>query len=177
ELTLKPNNISIKKNEFRLRLNTVNINNGNYLPSNRYLIVIENKQRKIGKLSQEFLNNEFSNLTEDELEKFNHLETENEKENFLLSKSKVIFRHDGKSKKTTYTVTPRIARALNAFVLSVTLRMPKPKASFLKQKKNNFIAKDIKYSFAVRNFMYKSLFHISKLFNMRKSNTVLFTSD
>src|SRR5699024_12432718 len=61
ELTLKPNNISIKKNEFRLRLNTVNINKGNYLPSNRYLIVIENKQKNIGKLSQEFLNNEYSN--------------------------------------------------------------------------------------------------------------------
>ncbi|MDK9844886.1 CDP-glycerol glycerophosphotransferase family protein [Staphylococcus equorum] len=177
DLTLKPNDVSIKKNEFKLRLNTVNINNGNYLPSNRYLIVLENKQKNIGKLSQEFLNNAFSNLTEDELEKFNGLETENKKENFLLLKSKIIFRHGGKSQKTTYTVTPCIAKDLNEFVLGVTLKMPKPKPSFLKQKKNNLLAKYNKNSFVFRKFMFNLLFNISKLFNMRKSNTILFTSD
>ena len=176
-LTLEPNDVYINENRFRLRLNTVNINDGNYLPSNRYLIVLQNKQKNIGELSQEFLDKEFYDLTENELENFNYLETENEKANYLLLKSRVIFRHGGKSKKTTYTVTPNIARDLNEFVLDITLKMTKPKPSFLKQKKRNIIKKYHQNSFIIRNFAFKTLFNISKLLNMRKSNTVLFTSD
>lgn len=177
ELKLKPNDTYIEKNKFKLRLNTVNINNGSYLPSNRYLIILESKQKNTVQLSQQFLNNMFEHMNKDELEKFNNLTTKNERVNFLLLKSEVIFRHDGKSKKITYTVTPKIASDLNKFVLEVTFKKPKPRLNFLQQKKKKLVINYKKSSFIIRNFVFKSLFYTSKLFNIRKNNTVLFTSD
>src|SRR5699024_2468269 len=76
-----------------------------------------------------------------------------------------------------YTVTPMISSEVNEFVLNIDFKAPKPKLNPVAQKIKDLRLKYNRYSFNVRNFVFKSIFKITKFFHLKKGNTVLFTSD
>ncbi|MEW8964725.1 CDP-glycerol glycerophosphotransferase family protein, partial [Staphylococcus arlettae] len=87
------------------------------------------------------------------------------------------FKRGGNSKKTTYTVTPMISSEVNEFVIDISFKAPQPKESLIQQKIKEYRLKYNKISFNIRNFIFKTIFGVSKFFHLRKGNTVLFTSD
>ena len=175
--TLPANDVEINGKTFKARFNVAILNDGNYLPSGQYLLVYRGEYDYIAHINPVLLDPMQYDLDETASETYETLETKNGKNNFLLEYFKYVFKRGGNSKKTTYTVTPMISSEVNEFVIDISFKAPQPKESIIQQKIKEYRLKYNKISFNIRNFIFKSIFSISKFFHLRKGNTVLFTSD
>src|SRR5699024_11377467 len=103
------------------------LDDGNYLPSDQYLLVYKGKFDNIANVNETLLDPLKYELDEEQLEHYEEIETRNGKNNYLLSYFKHEFKRGGDSKKTTYKVIPKISREVNEFVLDIKFQAPKPK--------------------------------------------------
>lgn len=174
---VQANNVEFKGNYFKARFNVAILDNGNYLPAGKYLLIYKDDFEYIAQVSKNLINPDNYELDEEQLNKYSELETLNDKRNYLLSYFKFIFKKGGNSKKITYTVSPKISKEVNEFVLHIIFNKPKPQPSKIKEKINTIINNYNKKSFKIRSFLFKSIFYTTKFFHLRKGNTVLFTSD
>ncbi|MFI9033238.1 teichoic acid ribitol-phosphate polymerase TarL [Staphylococcus pasteuri] len=174
---LEANDVDIKENKFTCRFNVAILDEGYYLPSDEYLLINKQDLDYIATINPEVIKDFYNDLDELEVDKFDELETSNEKTNFLLKNFMKQFNRGGNSKKTVYTLTPKISSEVNEFVLQVNFKAPKPKQNKLIQKYKEIRTKYRKYAYNVRNTTFKTIFYVTKFFHMRKGKTVLFTSD
>lgn len=174
---VQANNVELKGNYFKARFNIAILDNGNYLPSGQYLIIYKEKFEYIAHINNNLTDLDNYELDEEQLNKYLELETSNDKKNYLLSYFKYTFKKGGNSKKTIYTVFPKISKEVNEFVLQITFNKPKPKPNKIKEKIKTIKNKYNRRMFKIRKLLFKSIFNITKFFHLRKGNTVLFTSD
>ncbi|HDE4862976.1 TPA: CDP-glycerol glycerophosphotransferase family protein [Staphylococcus aureus] len=174
--TMKANDVKIDGNQFVCRFNVAILDNGYYLPEDKYLLVNEQELDYIAQLNPDVINDAYQNL-KPEQEEYNELETQNGKINFLLQTYLKEFRKGGISKKTVYTVTPEISSDVNEFVLDVVVTTPEVKSIYIVRKYNELRKYFRKQSFNTRQFIFKAIFNTTKFFHLKKGNTVLFTSD
>ncbi|NWK85318.1 CDP-glycerol glycerophosphotransferase family protein [Staphylococcus sp. GSSP0090] len=174
---LKANDVKIEGNQFKARFNVAILDDGNYLPSGEYLIVYKSDLDYIANINETLLDPNNYELEEVILEQYSDETTQNGKNNLLLEHFAFTFKKGGNSSKTEYTVKPMISSEVNEFVLNIIFKAPMPKMNPIKQKITNLKLKYNKYSFNVRNFIFQSIFKITKFFHLKKGNTVLFTSD
>ncbi|HHC5779693.1 TPA: teichoic acid ribitol-phosphate polymerase TarL [Staphylococcus aureus] len=174
--TMKANDVKIDGNQFVCRFNVAILDNGYYLPEDKYLLVNEQELDYIAQLNPDVINDAYQNL-KPEQEEYNELETQNGKINFLLQTYLKEFRKGGISKKTVYTVTPEISSDVNEFVLDVVVTTPEVKSIYIARKYKELRKYFRKQSFNTRQFIFKAIFNTTKFFHLKKGNTVLFTSD
>ncbi|MDT3879426.1 CDP-glycerol glycerophosphotransferase family protein, partial [Staphylococcus aureus] len=174
--TMKANDVKIDGNQFVCRFNVAILDNGYYLPEDKYLLVNEQELDYIAQLNPDVINDAYQNL-KPEQEEYNELETQNGKINFLLQTYLKEFRKGGISKKTVYTVTPEISSDVNEFVLDVVVTTPEVKSIYIVRKYKELRKYFRKQSFNTRQFVFKAIFNTTKFFHLKKGNTVLFTSD
>ncbi|HGO3759802.1 TPA: teichoic acid ribitol-phosphate polymerase TarL [Staphylococcus aureus] len=174
--TMKANDVKIDGNQFVCRFNVAILDNGYYLPEDKYLLVNEQELDYIAQLNPDVINDAYQNL-KTEQEEYNELETQNGKINFLLQTYLKEFRKGGISKKTVYTVTPEISSDVNEFVLDVVVTTPEVKSIYIVRKYKELRKYFRKQSFNTRQFIFKAIFNTTKFFHLKKGNTVLFTSD
>ncbi|MCD0651547.1 CDP-glycerol glycerophosphotransferase family protein [Staphylococcus aureus] len=174
--TMKANDVKIYGNQFVCRFNVAILDNGYYLPEDKYLLVNEQELDYIAQLNPDVINDAYQNL-KPEQEEYNELETQNGKINFLLQTYLKEFRKGGISKKTVYTVTPEISSDVNEFVLDVVVTTPEVKSIYIVRKYKELRKYFRKQSFNTRQFIFKAIFNTTKFFHLKKGNTVLFTSD
>ncbi len=174
--TMKANDVKIDGNQFVCRFNVAILDNGYYLPEDKYLLVNEQELDYIAQLNPDVINDAYQNL-KPEQEEYNELETQNGKINFLLQTYLKEFRKGGISKKTVYTVTPEISSDVNEFVLDVVVTTPEVKSIYIVRKYKELRKYFRKQSFNTRQFIFKVIFNTTKFFHLKKGNTVLFTSD
>ena len=174
--TMKANDVKIDGNQFVCRFNVAILDNGYYLPEDKYLLVNEQELDYIAQLNPDVINDAYQNLKPEQEEEYNELETQNGKINFLLQTYLKEFRKGGISKKTVYTVTPEISSDVNEFVLDV-VTTPEVKSIYIVRKYKELRKYFRKQSFNTRQFIFKAIFNTTKFFHLKKGNTVLFTSD
>ncbi|HBG3148325.1 TPA: teichoic acid ribitol-phosphate polymerase TarL [Staphylococcus aureus] len=173
--TMKANDVKIDGNQFVCRFNVAILDNGYYLPEDKYLLVNEQELDYIAQLNPDVINDAYQNLKPEQ--EYNELETQNGKINFLLQTYLKEFRKGGISKKTVYTVTPEISSDVNEFVLDVVVTTPEVKSIYIVRKYKELRKYFRKQSFNTRQFIFKAIFNTTKFFHLKKGNTVLFTSD
>ncbi|MEX6273795.1 teichoic acid ribitol-phosphate polymerase TarL [Staphylococcus saprophyticus] len=174
---LKANDVKVEGNQFKARFNVAILDDGNYLPSGEYLIVYKGDFDYIANINETLLDPNNYELEETALEQYSDEMTQNGKNNLLLDHFTFTFKKGGKSSKTEYTVKPMISSEVNEFVLNIIFKAPMPKMNPVKKRITDLKLKYNKYSFNVRNFIFQSIFKITKFFHLKKGNTVLFTSD
>ncbi|MDW4520638.1 teichoic acid ribitol-phosphate polymerase TarL [Staphylococcus saprophyticus] len=174
---LKANDVKVEGNQFKARFNVAILDDGNYLPSGEYLIVYKGDFDYIANINETLLDPNNCELEETALEQYSDEMTQNGKNNLLLDHFTFTFKKGGKSSKTEYTVKPMISSEVNEFVLNIIFKAPMPKMNPVKKRITDLKLKYNKYSFNVRNFIFQSIFKITKFFHLKKGNTVLFTSD
>lgn len=172
---LQANHVSVDGSHFKARFNVAILNDGSYLPSDDYLICYKGQYNYIAQINPELLERDAYELTEEDDEALEEMETENQRNNYLLKYYSKTFKKGGNSKKTQYSVTPKISSEVNEFVLHVKFKQPAPKKKDTPLSK--LIQKYRKFSYNVRLRTFKSIFNIVKFFRLRKGNTILFTSD
>ena len=174
---VEANDVKIDGNKFKARFNIAILDNGNYLPSGQYLLIFKGDFEYIAHINEELLDPLKYELDEEQLEYYYSFETTNDKNNYLLSYFKYQFKKGGNSKKTNYTVFPKISKEVNEFVLDIKFNKPKSKTNKVSEKFNDYKKQYNEKSYKMRNFLFKSIFNITKFFHLRKGNKVLFTSD
>lgn len=174
---LKANDVKVEGKQFKARFNVAILDDGNYLPSGEYLIVYKGDFDYIANINETLLDPNNYELEETALEQYSDEMTQNGKNNLLLDHFTFTFKKGGKSSKTEYTVKPMISSEVNEFVLNIIFKAPMPKMNPVKKRITDLKLKYNKYSFNVRNFIFQSIFKITKFFHLKKGNTVLFTSD
>ncbi|KIJ87945.1 teichoic acid biosynthesis protein [Staphylococcus saprophyticus] len=174
---LKANDVKVEGNQFKARFNVAILDDGNYLPPGEYLIVYKGDFDYIANINETLLDPNNYELEETALEQYSDEMTQNGKNNLLLDHFTFTFKKGGKSSKTEYTVKPMISSEVNEFVLNIIFKAPMPKMNPVKKRITDLKLKYNKYSFNVRNFIFQSIFKITKFFHLKKGNTVLFTSD
>lgn len=75
------------------------LDNGYYLPEDKYLLVNEQELDYIAQLNPDVINDAYQNLKPEREEEYNELETQNGKINFLLQTYLKEFRKGGISRK------------------------------------------------------------------------------
>ncbi|MCG7338022.1 CDP-glycerol glycerophosphotransferase family protein [Staphylococcus sp. ACRSN] len=176
-MQLKANHVEIQDNHFKARFNVAILNDGNYLPSDEYLVIYKADYDYIAQINDTLLDPNNYDLTEEALIEYEEKETKNSKNNYLLAYYKWVFKKGGNSKQTEYSVSPVISSEVNEFVLDIKFKSPNPKTNPLKLKINELKGKYNKYSYNLRDFTFKTIFNLTRFFHLRKGNTVLFTSD
>ncbi|MDW4204353.1 CDP-glycerol glycerophosphotransferase family protein, partial [Staphylococcus saprophyticus] len=174
---LKANDVKVEGKQFKARFNVAILDDGNYLPSGEYLIVYKGDFDYIANINETLLDPNNYELEETALEQYSDEMTQNGKNNLLLDHFTFTFKKGGNSSKTEYTVKPMISSEVNEFVLNIIFKAPMPKMNPVKKRITDLKLKYNKYSFNVRNFIFQSIFKITKFFHLKKGNTVLFTSD
>ncbi|MDW4422578.1 teichoic acid ribitol-phosphate polymerase TarL [Staphylococcus saprophyticus] len=174
---LKANDVKVEGKQFKARFNVAILDDGNYLPSGEYLIVYKGDFDYIANINETLLDPNNYELEETALELYSDEMTQNGKNNLLLDHFTFTFKKGGNSSKTEYTVKPMISSEVNEFVLNIIFKAPMPKMNPVKKRITDLKLKYNKYSFNVRNFIFQSIFKITKFFHLKKGNTVLFTSD
>ncbi|MDW4207832.1 teichoic acid ribitol-phosphate polymerase TarL [Staphylococcus saprophyticus] len=174
---LKANDVKVEGNQFKARFNVAILDDGNYLPPGEYLIVYKGDFDYIANINETLLDPNNYELEETALEQYSDEMTQNGKNNLLLDHFTFTFKKGGKSSKTEYTVKPMISSEVNEFVLNIIFKAPMPKMNPVKKRITDLKLKYNKYSFNVRNFIFQSIFKITKFFHLKKGNSVLFTSD
>ncbi|MBU5909507.1 hypothetical protein JVW25_22780, partial [Vibrio cholerae O1] len=81
---MKANDVKIDGNQFVCRFNVAILDNGYYLPEDKYLLVNEQELDYIAQLNPDVINDAYQNLKPEQEEEYNELETQNGKINFLL---------------------------------------------------------------------------------------------
>lgn len=174
---LEANSVEIKDNKFTCRFNVAILDDGYYMPSGEYLLINKQELDYIATINTNVVKEQYNNLDEIELEKYNELETNTEKTNLLLKGFTKHFRRGGNSKKTVFTLSPQISSEVNEFVFNVSVKLPPKKENRLLKKYKEVKEKYRRYAFKIRNFTFKTIFYTVRFLHMRKGNTVLFTSD
>ncbi|MDW3870497.1 teichoic acid ribitol-phosphate polymerase TarL [Staphylococcus saprophyticus] len=174
---LKANDVKVEGKQFKARFNVAILDDGNYLPSGEYLIVYKGDFDYTANINETLLDPNNYELEETALEQYSDEMTQNGKNNLLLDHFTFTFKKGGNSSKTEYTVKPMISSEVNEFVLNIIFKAPMPKMNPVKKRITDLKLKYNKYSFNVRNFIFQSIFKITKFFHLKKGNTVLFTSD
>lgn len=174
---LKANDVKVEGKQFKARFNVAILDDGNYLPSGEYLIIYKGDFDYIANINETLLDPNNYELEETALEQYSDEMTQNGKNNLLLDHFTFTFKKGGNSSKTEYTVKPMISSEVNEFVLNIIFKAPMPKMNPVKKRITDLKLKYNKYSFNVRNFIFQSIFKITKFFHLKKGNTVLFTSD
>ena len=174
---LKANDVKVEGKQFKARFNVAILDDGNYLPSGEYLIVYKGDFDYIANINETLLDPNNYELEETALEQYSDEMTQYGKNNLLLDHFTFTFKKGGNSSKTEYTVKPMISSEVNEFVLNIIFKAPMPKMNPVKKRITDLKLKYNKYSFNVRNFIFQSIFKITKFFHLKKGNTVLFTSD
>lgn len=176
-IKLEANEVKIEGNNFIVRISLPNINRGNYLPADDYLLVIEDELTFIAQISEKLLNNSKQELSELELDELNLIEDGTKYKNKLLNKYGKEFKRGGKSKKTVYKVTPKISTEVDEFILSVRFKQQKRKLTFFESLNKDIKQKTNKLTFSLRDFLFHFIFNLSKHINKNNKKDVLFTSD
>ncbi|UXR71998.1 MULTISPECIES: teichoic acid ribitol-phosphate polymerase TarL [unclassified Staphylococcus] len=171
------NDVQIEGQKFKARFNVAILNDGDYLPSDEYLIVFKGEMDDIVGVNKSLLSLDHYDLEDEELVEYEQISTKNGKSNFLLERYGHEFQRGGISTKTTYTVMPKISREVNEFVIEVEFNKPPEKKGKLATKLQEFKMAYNSKSFEIRNFMFRAIFNTTKFFHLKKGNTVLFTSD
>lgn len=174
---LKANDVKVEGKQFKARFNVAILDDGNYLPSGENLIIYKGDFDYIANINETLLDPNNYELEETALEQYSDEMTQNGKNNLLLDHFTFTFKKGGNSSKTEYTVKPMISSEVNEFVLNIIFKAPMPKMNPVKKRITDLKLKYNKYSFNVRNFIFQSIFKITKFFHLKKGNTVLFTSD
>ncbi|MGW7856038.1 CDP-glycerol glycerophosphotransferase family protein, partial [Staphylococcus xylosus] len=174
---VEANEVKVEGNRFKARFNIAILDNGNYLPSGQYLLILKKEFEHIAHINEVLLNPSNYDLDDEQYEHYHSLETTNDKNNFLLKEFKYQFKKGGNSKKINYTVYPKISKEVNEFVLDIKFNMLIPKKNKIFVKFNEYKKNYNKKSYKLRDFLFKSIFNITKFFHLKKGNTVLFTSD
>lgn len=174
---LKANEVKINNNRFQCRFNIAILDNGYYMPGDKYLLVNKSDFEYIATIDPKVLTDIYDNLDDKQLEIYESKETNTQQKNYLLNSMSATFRKGGNSKKTYYNVKPEIYREVNEFVLNVSVRIPTPKKNPFVKKIKDYRNKIKKTNYNIRNFIFKSIFKVTKFFHLRNGNTILFTSD
>ncbi|QLK86826.1 teichoic acid ribitol-phosphate polymerase TarL [Staphylococcus sp. 17KM0847] len=174
---VEANDIVIKGDRFRVRFNVAILNDGNYLPSDQYLLVFQDDMDYIASIDGKLLKKDYYNLCEGQLEEYKSIGTANGKNNYLLKYFENEFQKGGSSTKRTYTVTPQISQEVNEFVINVKFNYPQKNGGKIAEKIHEYKLKYNRISYKIRSFLFKFIFNITKFFHVRKGKTVLFTSD
>ncbi|OEK34474.1 CDP-glycerol glycerophosphotransferase family protein, partial [Staphylococcus saprophyticus] len=174
---VEANEIQTEGNKFKARFNIAILDNGNYLPSGQYMLIFKDRFEYIASINEILLDPLNYNLDEESIEIYESYDITNDRNNYLLTYFKQEFKKGGNSKKVKYTVSPRISKEVNEFVLEIKFNKPKAKVNKLVSKINNYKKKYSEKSYKMRDFLFKSIFNITKFFHLKKGNTVLFTSD
>lgn len=174
---LQANEVVVKGNNFKCRFNVAILDDGYYLPGDKYLLVNKSDLDYIATINPKVLDEIYQNLDEEQIENYENKETKTQQQNYLLHKMTATFKRGGNSKQTYYSVKPEIYREVNEFVLNITVKLPKPKQNPLVEKVNEYRKRFKKATYNIRNFTFKSIFYTTKYFHLRKGNTILFTSD
>ena len=174
------NDVIFENSSFKARFSLSNINNGNYLPADDYLIVIEDEFTYIAQVSESLLDPariEFTKAQQERFIELTELGEDNAINNFILSFYGKDFKRSGNSKSTIYTVKPKISTEVNEFLISVSFKQPKQKLDFYESTKKSIRRKYNKTSFSFRDFLFHLIFNWSKHKNRNNTKDVLFTSD
>lgn len=131
---LAANDVKIEGNKFKARFNVAILDDGNYLPSGEYLIVYKDDFDYIAHINETLLNPDSYELDDTQLEEYAAEETQNGKNNYLLTHYEFVFKKGGNSKKTEYIVQPMISSEVNEFVLNIDFKGPLPKVNPVKKK-------------------------------------------
>ncbi|WP_368679773.1 teichoic acid ribitol-phosphate polymerase TarL [Staphylococcus sp. KG4-3] len=174
---VEANEVKVEGNRFKARFNVAILDNGNYLPSGQYLLILKKEFEHIAHINEVLLNPLNYDLDDEQYEHYHSLETTNDKNNFLLKEFEYQFKKGGNSKKINYNVYPKISKEVNEFVLDIKFNMLIPKKNKLFVKFNEYKKNYNEKSYKLRDFLFKSIFNITKFFHLKKGNTVLFTSD
>ncbi|HBV22780.1 MAG TPA: CDP-glycerol--poly(glycerophosphate) glycerophosphotransferase [Jeotgalicoccus sp.] len=174
---VEANEVIIEDDKYKARFNIAILDDGNYLPTGQYLVIFKGDLDYIAHVDQALLDPLNYDLDDKQLERYDSFETINGKKNYLLNNFKHQFKKSGDSKTISYIVTPKISKEVNEFVLDIKFNKPRPKESIVSHKIKDIKKKYNKNSFKFRDFLFKLIFKATKFFNMKKGNTVLFTSD
>lgn len=162
--TLEANEMKIDGNTFICRFNVAILDDGYYLPMDKYLFVYHDQLEYIGQLNPNIIDQAYEGLNEEQIEEYNELTTQNGKANYVLANEAKVFRKGGVSQHTVYTITPEIASDVNEFVFSPYL---KRNQGSLRQAHTGFINKDIKLHLKVE-VSYLKLFLILQSYYILK---------
>lgn len=164
--TLEANEMKIDGNTFICRFNVAILDDGYYLPMDKYLFVYHDQLEYIGQLNPNIIDQAYAALNEEQIEEYNELTTQNGKVNYLLAYDAKVFRKGGVSQHTVYTITPEIASDVNEFVFDISPYLKRNQGS-LRQAHTGFINKDIKLHLKVE-VSYLKLFLILQSYYILK---------
>lgn len=175
---LAANAVSIDQNHFICRFNTAIIDDGWYLPTDDYLLVVHQELDFIAKIKSQMIDPNYYDLDEEEQKNYQEEKTINGKNNYLLAKHTKIFRQGGNSKKKIYMVTPKISDEVNEFVLHVQFEGIEKKEPSLLFRQYKWVKKIYhRTSFKIRHFFFHTVFGLAKASHRKKGKQILFTSD
>ncbi|HDE9103515.1 TPA: CDP-glycerol glycerophosphotransferase family protein [Staphylococcus aureus] len=175
--TLEANEMKIDGNTFKCRFNVAILDDGYYLPMDKYLFVYHDQLEYIGQLNPNIIDQAYAALNEEQIEEYNELTTQNGKANYVLANEAKVFRKGGVSQHTVYTITPEIASDVNEFVFDIEITLPQEKSGVIATSAHWLHKQGHKASFESRSFLFKAIFNITKLLHIKRSKTILFTSD
>ena len=169
--TLEANEMKIDGNTFICRFNVAILDDGYYLPMDKYLFVYHDQLEYIGQLNPNIIDQAYAALNEEQIEEYNELTTQNGKVNYLLAYDAKVFRKGGVSQHTVYTITPEIASDVNEFVFDIEITLPQEKSGVIATSAHWLHKQGHKASFESRSFLFKAIFNITKLLHIKRSNS------
>lgn len=95
--TLEANEMKIDGNTFLCRFNVAILDDGYYLPMDKYLFVYHDQLEYIGQLNPNIIDQAYAALNEEQIEEYNELTTQNGKANYVLANEAKVFRKGGVS--------------------------------------------------------------------------------
>ncbi|EGQ3357512.1 CDP-glycerol glycerophosphotransferase family protein [Staphylococcus pseudintermedius] len=176
-IEVKANDVQFKDNKFIARFNIAILNEGDYLPSGEYILIYKKGFDYIAQLNNKLLKISNYKLNDNQQDEYNSFKTLNDKNNYLLDYYAKTFKKNGNSEKYKYTVSPKISKEVNEFVINVKFNKPSKKISKLRNKINKVKNNHKKNMYNIRAFLFILIFKTTKLFRVKKGNMVLFTSD
>ena len=157
--TLEANETVIDGNAFKCRFNVAILDDGYYLPMDKYLFIYHEQLDYIGQLNPNIIDQAYASLNEEQIEEYDDLTTQNGKINYLLANEAKVFRKGGVSQHTVYTITPEIASDVNEFVFDIQIAFPQEKSGMIATGAHWIHKQGHKASFESRSF-YSKLFSI-----------------
>ena len=84
--------MKIDGNTFKCRFNVAILDDGYYLPMDKYLFVYHDQLEYIGQLNPNIIDQAYAALNEEQIEEYNELTTQNGKANYVLANEAKVFR-------------------------------------------------------------------------------------
>ena len=165
--TMKANDVKIDGNQFVCRFNVAILDNGYYLPEDKYLLVNEQELDYIAQLNPDVINDAYQNLKPEQEEEYNELETQNGKINFLLQTYLKEFRKGGISKRFILLHLKFLAMLMNLSLIFI-VTTPEVKSIYIVRKYKKLRKYFRKQSFNTRQFIFKAIFNTTEIFHLKK---------